>query len=162
MRENNKSVIFADSLKVFGLFIFFSLFLLLFGESILSFSSSGDARFSQYVDLVKNIRINLFSKGLMLALFLSGATLTSIWFYSEGKISKHILSIILISILSFDLWIINNEFLSLKPSKSMADQFQNTPEILFMKKDSSQFRIFPADEISSNRFGYRRLSRSQT
>ena len=154
MRENNKSVIFADSLKVFGLFIFFSLFLLLFGESILSFSSSGDARFSQYVDLVKNIRINLFSKGLMLALFLSGATLTSIWFYSEGKISKHILSIILISILSFDLWIINNEFLSLKPSKSMADQFQNTPEILFMKKDSSQFRIFPADEISSNRFGY--------
>ena len=36
----------------------------------------------------------------------------------------------------------------------MADQFQNTPEILFMKKDSSQFRIFPADDIGSNRYGY--------
>ena len=132
---------FFDCLKVFGYFIAPILFLLAFGESILSFSSSGDARFPQYIDLVKNIRFDLFIKGLMLALFLSGATLTSIWFYSTGKISKHVLSIILISILSFDLWIINNEFLSLKPSKSMADQFQNTPEILFMKKDSSQFRI---------------------
>jgi hypothetical protein len=154
INESDKKILFFDCLKVFGYFIAPILFLLAFGESILSFSSSGDARFPQYIDLVKNIRIDLFSKGLMLALFLSGATLTSIWFYSTGKISKHILSIILISILSFDLWIINNEFLSLKPSKSMADQFQNTPEILFMKKDSSQFRIFPADDIGSNRYGY--------
>ena len=154
INESDKKILFFDCLKVFGYFIAPILFLLAFGESILSFSSSGDARFPQYIDLVKNIRIDLFSKGLMLALFLSGATLTSIWFYSTGKISKHILSIILISILFFDLWIINNEFLSLKPSKSMADQFQNTPEILFMKKDSSQFRIFPADDIGSNRYGY--------
>ena len=154
INESDKKILFFDCLKVFGYFIAPILFLLAFGESILSFSSSGDARFPQYIDLVKNIRIDLFRKGLMLALFLSGATLTSIWFYSTGKISKHVLSIILISILSFDLWIINNEFLSLKPSKSMADQFQNTPEILFMKKDSSQFRIFPADDIGSNRYGY--------
>lgn len=154
INESDKKILFFDCLKVFGYFIAPILFLLAFGESILSFSSSGDARFPQYIDLVKNIRFDLFSKGLMLALFLSGATLTSIWFYSTGKISKHLLSIILISILSFDLWIINNEFLSLKPSKSMADQFQNTPEILFMKKDSSQFRIFPADDIGSNRYGY--------
>ena len=154
INESDKKILFFDCLKVFGYFIAPILFLLAFGESILSFSSSGDARFPQYIDLVKNIRIDLFSKGLMLALFLSGATFASIWFYSTGKISKHVLSIILISILSFDLWIINNEFLSLKPSKSMADQFQNTPEILFMKKDSSQFRIFPADDIGSNRYGY--------
>ena len=154
INESDKKILFFDCLKVFGYFIAPILFLLAFGESILSFSSSGDARFPQYIDLVKNIRFDLFSKGLMLALFLSGATLTSIWFYSTGKISKHILSIILISILFFDLWIINNEFLSLKPSKSMADQFQNTPEILFMKKDSNQFRIFPADDIGSNRYGY--------
>ena len=154
INESDKKILFFDCLKVFGYFIAPILFLLAFGESILSFSSSGDARFPQYIDLVKNIRIDLFNKGLMLALFLSGATLTSIWFYSTGKISKHILSIILISILFIDLWIINNEFLSLKPSKSMADQFQNTPEILFMKKDSSQFRIFPADDIGSNRYGY--------
>ena len=154
INESDKKILFFDCLKVFGYFIAPILFLLAFGESILSFSSSGDARFPQYIDLVKNIRFDLFSKGLMLALFLSGVTLTSIWFYSTEKISKHVLSIILISILSFDLWIINNEFLSLKPSKSMADQFQNTPEILFMKKDSSQFRIFPADDIGSNRYGY--------
>jgi hypothetical protein len=152
--KKNKSNIFNDSLTIFGIFISLSLFLLLFGESILSFSSSGDTRFTQYVDLVKNIRINLFNKGLMLALFISAVTLTTIWLYSEDKISKQILSLFIIGMSVIDLWVVNNEFLSLKSSKSMGNQFKETQEILFMKKDSSQFRIFPADEMNSNKFGY--------
>ena len=152
--KKNKSNIFNDSLTIFGIFISLSLFLLLFGESILSFSSSGDTRFTQYVDLVKNIRIDLFNKGLMLALFISAGTLTSVWLYSEDKISKQILSLFLIGMLVIDLWIVNNEFLSLKSSKSMNYQFSQTQDIKFMKNDSSQFRIFPADEINSNKFGY--------
>ena len=154
IKGKDKSIILSDFAKIIGLFIFLGLFLLFFGESILSFSSSGDARFAQYVDIVKKIRVNLFNKGLMLALFLCGGALISIWFYYEEKISKHVLSLIFIAILSIDLWIINNEFLSLKSLKSMANQFNNTPEILFMKNDSSQFRVFPADEINSNKFGY--------
>ena len=86
----------------------------------------------------------------MLALFISAGTLTSVWLYSEHKISKQILSLFLIGMLVIDLWIVNNEFLSLKSSKSMGNQFKETQEILFMKKDSSQFRIFPADEMNSN------------
>ena len=64
--------------------------------------------------------------------FISGA-LFSIWLYSEDKISKQILSIILIGILIVDLWVINNEFLSLKSSKSMGNQFIQTQDINFIK-----------------------------
>jgi len=154
IKQKNKNDIFNDSLKLIGVFISLSLFLLLFGESILSFSSSGDARFPQYINILKNIRVSLFNKGLMLALFISAVTLTSIWFYSEKSLSKDILGFTLIGFLIFDLWIVNNEFLSLKPSKSMVSQFNKTKEILFMKNDSSRFRIFPADEINANKFGY--------
>ena len=154
INQKNKRDIFSDFLKLVGTFISLCLFLLLFGESILSFSSSDDARFSQYVGIVQNIRVSLFNKGLMLALFISAVTLTSIWFYSEKRANKDILAFALIGILVFDLWIINNEFLSLKPSKSMVNQFNKTQEILFMKNDSSRFRIFPADEINANKFGY--------
>ena len=90
----------------------------------------------------------------MLALFISAGTLTSVWLYSEDKISKQILSLFLIGMLVIDLWIVNNEFLSLKSSKSMNYQFSQTQDIKFMKNDSSQFRIYPADEINSNKFGY--------
>ena len=90
----------------------------------------------------------------MLALFISAGTLTAIWLYSEDKISKQILSLFIIGMSVIDLWVVNNEFLSLKSSKSMGNQFKETQEILFMKKDSSQFRIFPADEMNSNKFGY--------
>ena len=90
----------------------------------------------------------------MLALFISSGTLTSIWLYSEDRISKQILSLFLIGMLVIDLWIVNNEFLSLKSSKSMNYQFSQTQDIKFMKNDSSQFRIYPADEINSNKFGY--------
>ena len=53
INESDKKILFFDCLKVFGYFIAPILFLLAFGESILSFSSSGDARFPQYIDLVK-------------------------------------------------------------------------------------------------------------
>ena len=154
INQENKRDIFSDSLQLISIFIGLSLVLLLFGESILSFSSSGDARFPQYLDIVKNIRVNLFNKGLILALFISAVTLTSIWLYSEKLVSKDMLAFALIGILILDLWIVNNEFLSLKPSKSMANQFYKNKEISFIKNDSSRFRVFPADEINTNKFGY--------
>ena len=155
MTDNeNKGMIFSDALQVFGVFISLSLFFFLFGESILSFSSSGDTRFPQYLDIVQNIRVALFNKGLILALFVSIVTLLLIWLYSEDRLSKNVLTYFFIGILATDLWIINNEFLSLKPSKSMENQFYETKDILFMKNDTSRFRIYPVDEFNSNKFGY--------
>ena len=152
--RNNKNTLFDDAVKIFGMFIALSLIFLLIGESLLSFSSSGDVRFTQYVEIVKNIRIDLFNKGVIIALLISSGALFSIWLYSKDRISKQILSIILIGILVADLWVINNEFLSLKSSKSMGNQFIQTQDVKFINNDKSKFRVFPADEINSNKFGY--------
>ena len=152
--KNNKNTLFNDAVKIFGIFIALCFILLLIGESFVSFSSPGDVRFTQYVEIVKNIRIDLFNKGAILALLISSAALFFIWLYSNNRLSEQILLIILIGILVTDLWIINNEFLSLKSSKSMGNQFIQTQDIKFINNDKSKFRVFPADEINSNKFGY--------
>mgnify|MGYP001180387517 CR=1 FL=1 len=152
--KNNKNTLFNDAVKIFGIFIALCFILLLIGESLVSFSSPGDVRFTQYVEIVKNIRIDLFNKGAILALLISSAALFFIWLYSNNRLSEQILLIILIGILVTDLWIINNEFLSLKSSKSMGNQFIQTQDIKFINNDKSKFRVFPADEINSNKFGY--------
>ncbi|MEL0338388.1 MAG: hypothetical protein VXA50_08520, partial [bacterium] len=86
--------------------------------------------------------------------FISSGALFSIWLYFDNRISEQLLSIILILILVADLWLINNEFLSLKSSESMGNQFIQTKDIKYLKNDNSKFRVFPADEINSNKFGY--------
>jgi len=146
--------VFNDSLKIFGFFIFSSIVLLLFGDSFLSFASIGDNRFIQYAQIVKDIRLDLFNKGLFLALFICSGSLLSIYFYSKNKISKNAISFIFIGIFVIDLWIVNNEFLSLKNSKSMKNLFIQTQDIKYLNADSSAYRIFPADEIGATKYGY--------
>ena len=152
--EKYKKGIFRDSLKVFGVFIFFSIILFLFGESLLSFSSPGDNRFIHYIEIVKDIRLELFNKGILLALLICFGALTIIFLYSKNKISKDRFSFILIVILVFDLWVINNEFLSLKDSKSMKNSFVQTQDVKYLIADTSAYRVFPADEIDANKYGY--------
>ena len=146
--------VFNDSLKIFGFFIFSSIVLLLFGDNFLSFASIGDNRFIQYAKIVKDIRLDLFNKGIFLALFICFGSLLSIYFYSKNKISKNAISFIFIGIFVIDLWIVNNEFLSLKNSKSMKNLFVQTQDIKYLNADSSAYRIFPADEIGATKYGY--------
>ena len=154
IKDKYKTKIFNDSLKFFGFFIFSSIVLLLFGDAFLSFSSSGDNRFMQFAQIVRDIRLNLFNKGLFLALFICFGSLISIYFYSKNKISKNNISFIFIGILVIDLWIVNNEFLSLKDSKSMKNLFIQTQDIKYLNADSSLHRIYPADEIGATKYGY--------
>ena len=53
-----------------------------------------------------------------------------------------------------DLWIVNVEFLHLKPSKNMDLLFQEDPIIKYLNSDDDHFRIFPADELNSNKYSY--------
>ena len=60
----------------------------------------------------------------------------------------------LIGLAVFDLWIINVEFLHLKPSKNMDLLFREDPVVNYLKTDKDHFRIFPADELNSNKYSY--------
>ena len=154
INEKYKKEIFSNSLKVFGVFILSSIILFMFGESLLSFSSAGDNRFIHYIGIVKDIRLELFNKGILLALLICFGAVTLIFLYSKNRISKEIFSYLFIAILIIDLWVVNNEFLSLKDSKSMKNLFIQTKNIKHLNADTSAYRIFPADEFDATKYGY--------
>ena len=56
----------------------------------------------------------------------------------------------MLAILVIDLWILNNEFLSLTKKKNFESQFIKSTVIDHILDDDSNFRIFPADDLGSN------------
>ena len=142
-------------LWVFGGFIGLTFIFLIFGESILSFSSLSDNRFNPAIlSQVKDIRKELFNKGIMLALVLSGSTFGLCWLFLKGEVNKKIFSTLIVLFSIGDLWVVNNEFLFLKKPEKMNLYFRETPLINYLKNDNSHFRIFPVDELNSNKYGY--------
>ena len=142
-------------LWVFGGFIGLTFIFLIFGESILSFSSLSDNRFNPAIlSQVKDIRKELFNKGIMLALVLSGSTFGLSWLFLKGEVNKKIFSTLIVLFSIGDLWVVNNEFLFLKKPEKINLYFRETPLINYLKNDNSHFRIFPVDELNSNRYGY--------
>ena len=142
-------------LWVFGGFIGLTFIFLIFGESILSFSSLSDNRFNPAIlSQVKDFRKELFNKGIMLALVLSGSTFGLSWLFLKGEVNKKIFSTLIVLFSIGDLWVVNNEFLFLKKPEKINLYFRETPLINYLKNDNSHFRIFHVDELNSNKYGY--------
>ena len=62
----NKDDVIKSSQIVVGTFIGIIILFFIFGESIFSFSSPGDARFPNYIQFVQAIRVDYFNKGCLL------------------------------------------------------------------------------------------------
>ena len=153
--NENKQIVKKKILWVFGGFIGLTFIFLIFGESILSFSSLSDNRFNPAIlSQVKDIRKELFNKGIMLALVLSGSTFGLSWLFLKGEVNKKIFSTLIVLFSIGDLWVVNNEFLFLKKPEKINLYFRETPLINYLKNDNSHFRIFPVDELNSNKYGY--------
>ena len=150
----NKDDLIKSSQIVVGTFIGIIILFFIFGESIFSFSSPGDARFPNYIQFVQAIRVDYFNKGLILALAVSLSFFGLIWSYVHRKISKNLFLYSMLAILVIDLWILNNEFLSLTKKKNFESQFIKSTVIDHILDDDSNFRIFPADDLGSNIYGY--------
>ena len=149
--ENNVSY---GSKIILGSFSIIFLLMFLFGENLFSFSSLGDNRFPNYISFVKEIRINYFSKGLWLALILSVSLSALTWAFITKRLNKDAFLYLVLGLLILDLWVLDQEFLSLSKKKVFNKQFSKNAKIEYMLKDNSHFRIFPADDISSNSYGY--------
>ena len=152
--KSNKNDLLKNSQIVLSVFIGISIVFFIFGESFFNFSSSGDARFPNYIQFVKAIRLDYFNKGLILALFISISFFGLIWSYVHSKISKNLFLYSMLAILVIDLWILNNEFLSLTKKKNFKSQFIKSAVIDQILRDDGDFRIFPADDLGSNIYGY--------
>ena len=90
--KSKKTDLMKSSQIVLGTFVGLIILFFIFGESFFSFSSSGDARFPNFIQFVQEIRIDYFNKGLILALVISISFSGLIWGYVHSKISKNLFS----------------------------------------------------------------------
>tara|TARA_B100000315_G_scaffold260719_1_gene324415 strand:- start:6238 stop:8568 length:2331 start_codon:yes stop_codon:yes gene_type:complete len=144
------------TLLVFGSFLGVTLLFLLFGSSMASFMKSGDmTNFGpQIMNQLKTVRIDLFQKGLLLAMFLTAACGISIIMAWNKKLPSVMLSCIVIVLSLIEFWIIDNEFLHLKTPVNIKRQFRPKEVTGFLSKDNELFRIYPVDDFGTNWYGY--------
>jgi len=156
--NKNPKILLAKMYRIFGVFVGLTVLFFLFGESMNGFIKTGESgRFSpQIMSVVRDIRFSLFQKGLMIALGLSVSAMALIWAGCAKKITHTLLGGLLIGLVVIDLGMIDNEFLHLKPSVEMSNQFKSNQGLRFLQSEykAEAFRLYPKDDFSSNRYGY--------
>lgn len=153
-REYDKYT-FQKVLYVAGSIITLSLFFLIFSDTFVDFYNPKDGRYNASIQgELRSLRFDLFNKGLILALIISITFLLINFYFLKKKISGSVFSLGIIGLIILDLGVLNAEFINVKPKKNMDSMFQQNSIIQRLIADTSNFRIFPADEISSNKYSY--------
>ena len=146
---------FTYVLYISGGIAILSCFLLMFGNSFIDFTVPKDGRYNPtIINEIRNLRIDLLNKGIILSLFISLSTIGIVWGFFKNKIEQTIFGYLILGILILDLGIINNEFINVKPPKNMDNLFKKNAIIKYLLSDNEHFRIYPADEMSSNKYSY--------
>ena len=132
-----------------------SLILLIISDSLIDFNGPRDGRYNlSVITQLKSLRYDLFNKGIILSLILSISFLLLYYYFYKNKIFESLFSYGIIALVVLDLGALNNEFINVKPKKNMDNIFQKNSIINHLVADTSNFRIFPADDISSNKYSY--------
>ena len=132
-----------------------SFLFLIVSDFMIDFSSSKDGRYNSSIQgELRSIRYDLFNKGCFLAISVSLCFLGLYFSYVKNKISKSLFNFGVIGLIILDLGILNNEFINVKPKKNMDRMFKKNSIIDHLISDKSNFRVFPADEITSNKYSY--------
>ena len=154
--QTDKQETFKKVLYVAGGIGGITMILIMFGDGLFSFSVAGDSRYNNpgFITKLRSSRIELYNKGLLLAFSISIGALGLIWGLIYKKINRHIFVYGLLLLALFDLWMLNSEFMDIKPPKNMDMMFQRSKAIEYVKEDPDHFRIFPADKLGSNQYSY--------
>ncbi len=146
---------FSYVLYISGGITVLSCILLLFGNSFIDFTVPRDGRYNPtIISEIRNLRIDLFNKGIILSLFISLSTIGIVWGFLKNKIDQTLFGYLLLGLLILDLGIVNNEFINVKPAKNMDNMFKKNAIVKYLLSDNEHFRIYPADEMSSNKYSY--------
>ena len=147
--------IFKKAFYFVGGIVAVSFLFLIVSDFMIDFSSSKDGRYnSSILGQLRSIRYDLFNKGCFLAISVSLCFLGLYYSYVKNKISKSLFNFGVIGLIILDLGILNNEFINVKPKKNMDRMFKKNSIIDHLISDKSNFRVFPADEITSNKYSY--------
>ena len=148
-------IVLKKVLFVSGFIGLLSILSFLFGDIVFEFNNAKDGRFNpSIINQIKSIRIDLFQKGALLAFFVSIGFLGLVWSLFEKKISIESFGCLLIVLTVTDLYVINSEFISVKPAKDMINMFKMDETVKHLLQDEDYFRIFPADRLGSNKYSY--------
>ncbi|MCH8068810.1 MAG: hypothetical protein IID16_06010 [Candidatus Marinimicrobia bacterium] len=149
---------------LFGVVVGFSLLFLIIGDGLSNmfgfFSHPADMSKirPELLTQLKEVRVEVFQKGMLLSLMVSLLGLSAIWLGVKKHIKSTAFGVIILLVFVVDLWIVDHEFLALEPSKNLQRNFRKNPVVNFLKQDKDLFRIFPVDDFSSNWYGYFGLS----
>ena len=147
--------IFKKAFYFVGGIVAVSFLFLIVSDFMIDFSSSKDGRYNFSIQSqLRSIRYDLFNKGCFLAISVSLCFLGLYYSYVKNKISKSFFNFGVIGLIILDLGILNNEFINVKPKKNMDKMFKKNSIIDHLISDKSNFRVFPADEITSNKYSY--------
>tara|TARA_B100001758_G_scaffold146730_2_gene126462 strand:- start:6482 stop:7528 length:1047 start_codon:yes stop_codon:yes gene_type:complete len=127
----------------------------MFGDLLFSFSGSSDIRYDPLtISKLRSARIDLFNKGLILAISVCVCLSALMYGLIQKKIDRTFFKYSVIFVAVFDIWIVNSEFMNVKPPLNMDRKFRDNDLINKITKDTGHFRVFPADEMGSNRYSY--------
>ncbi|RMF06474.1 MAG: hypothetical protein D6762_09330 [Candidatus Neomarinimicrobiota bacterium] len=145
-----------SGLILFGTISGLSLLLLLFGGNFLSLVRAEDlGRYQdQVLAAIKSARLALFQKGAGLAFALSGAALAGLWLTLKKQLPVQGLALMLIALTVIDYWIVDREFLALKPERNLTTQFRRTKADRFLQENIDHARILPLNNSNTNRYAY--------
>jgi len=155
LRSKDNDFAFKKVLYVVGGITVVSFLFLIISDFIIDFSSSKDGRYSPSIlGQLRSLRYDLFNKGMFLAIVVSLCFLGLYYSYVKNKISETLFSFGIIGLIILDLGVLNNEFINVKPKKNMDSMFKKSSIIDHLIADSTNFRVFPADELTSNKYSY--------
>ena len=130
------------------------------GSELFSFSKLGEAARYQPTALtqLKEVRVSLFQKGVLLTFVLSGMGLTVLWFAFKGTVKPFFLGLVFVSITVIDLWVVNNEFIHLKSERAINAGYFQTNEVQFLLENRGLHRVLPVEQFNTNWYAYFGLS----
>jgi len=113
-----------------------------------SFLNEGELqRYSSgQIEQLKRMRMDILSAGFFKFIVFLEIILAAIYFRLKQKISVTMAMIILVVVMAVDMIIVNKQILHPQTRGNLNAEFVETPTIKYLKKDTTQFRIFPLTE----------------
>ncbi len=155
INQDNGKHIFEKILYFIGGIATSSFLLLILADFSIDFTSPKDGRYNpSIIGQLTSLRLDLFNKGVFLAISISLSLMTLFWAVRNNKISKTLFGYAIIGLTIIDLGVLNSEFIDVKPKKNMDRLFKKTDIINYLVTENTHFRVYPADELTSNKYSY--------
>ncbi|MFQ6615103.1 MAG: YfhO family protein, partial [Fidelibacterota bacterium] len=83
-----------------------------------------------------------------------GGTMAFIWLTVKEQLPIKVFASLVLVLAVVDYWVVDREFMDLKPKRNITAQFRATPSDNYLKDHIGNYRILPVDNSNTNRYVY--------